>query len=80
MSSDPLAECLIKSYLEEPLGAPFASLSAVVPRGLTSEWSWMGLVSRLFNGIFLYLCGGIVLKITHTILEYSALCMHIQPI
>ena len=31
-----LSECLIKSYLEEPLEASFASFPAIVPRGLTS--------------------------------------------
>ena len=31
-----LSECLIKSYLEEPLSTPFASFSVTVPRGLTS--------------------------------------------
>jgi len=32
-----LSECLIKSYLEEPLSTPFASLSTVGSRGLTSR-------------------------------------------
>ena len=31
-----LSECLIKSYLEEPLSVPFASLATVGSRGLTS--------------------------------------------
>ena len=36
MSSDPLVECLIKSYLEELLSTSFASLATVSSRGLTS--------------------------------------------